>query len=112
MKIVFFGTPDFAVSTLERLMASRHSVALVVSRPDRPVVEKARQLDLDILQPKNLKSPEVDRALAEIEADAAVVVAYGKLIPTSLLEIPRHGFINPDRPRFSGPWCAATARPA
>ena len=117
MKIVFFGTPDFAVSTLERLMASRHSVALVVSRPDRPVgrrqvvtpppvVEKARQLDLDILQPKNLKSPEVDRALAEIEADAVVVVAYGKLIPTSLLEIPRHGFINlhPSLlPRHRGP---------
>ena len=117
MKIVFFGTPDFAVPTLERLMASRHEVALVVTRPDRPVgrrqiltappvVEAAHQHAIDILQPKNLKSPEVDRALAEIEADAVVVVAYGKLIPTSLLEIPRHGFINlhPSLlPRHRGP---------
>lgn len=117
MKIAFFGTPDFAVPTLERLMASRHEVELVVSRPDRPVgrsqiltsppiVETARRHEVEVLQPKNLKAPEVDSALAEIAADAAVVVAYGKLIPARLLEIPRYGFINlhPSLlPRHRGP---------
>ena len=117
MKIVFFGTPDFAVPTLERLIASRHEVALVVTRPDRPVgrrqiltappvVETARQHAIDVLQPKNLKSREVEERLTSIGLDAAVVVAYGKLIPARLLEIPRHGFINlhPSMlPRHRGP---------
>jgi len=117
MKIAFFGTPDFAVPTLERLMASRHEVALVVTRPDRPVgrrqiltappvVEAARQHAIDILQPKNLKSEEVGERLTSIGVDAAVVVAYGKLIPARLLEIPQHGFINlhPSLlPRHRGP---------
>ena len=117
MKIVFFGTPDFAVPTLERLMASRHEVALVVTRPDRPVgrrqiltappvVEAAHQHAIDILQPKNLKSEEVGERLTSIGVDAAVVVAYGKLIPPRLLEIPQHGFINlhPSLlPRHRGP---------
>ncbi len=117
MNVIFFGTPDFAVPILERLMASRHEVELVVSRPDRPVgrsqiltsppiVETARRHEVEVLQPKNLKAPEVDSALAEIAADAAVVVAYGKLIPARLLEIPRYGFINlhPSLlPRHRGP---------
>ena len=117
MKVIFFGTPDFAVPILERLLQSRHEVELVVSRPDRPVgrsqiltsppiVETARRHEVEVLQPKNLKAPEVDSALAEIAADAAVVVAYGKLIPARLLEIPRHGFINlhPSLlPRHRGP---------
>jgi methionyl-tRNA formyltransferase len=117
MKIAFFGTPDFAVPTLERLMASRHEVALVVTRPDRPVgrrqvltappvVEAARQHAIDILQPKNLKSEEVGERLTSIGVDAVVVVAYGKLIPARLLEIPQHGFINlhPSLlPRHRGP---------
>jgi len=117
MKVVFFGTPEFAVPTLEHLLASSHEVALVVSRPDRPVgrrqvitsppvVEMARDRELDLLQPKNLKSTEIDARLNEIEADAAVVVAYGKMIPARLLEIPRHGFVNlhPSLlPRHRGP---------
>jgi methionyl-tRNA formyltransferase len=117
MKIVIFGTPDFAVPTLERLMASRHEVALVVTRPDRPVgrrqiltappiVEVARQHAIDILQPKNLKSEEFGERLTSVGVEAAVVVAYGKLIPARLLEIPRYGFINlhPSLlPRHRGP---------
>ncbi len=117
MKIVFFGTPDFAVPTLERLLASSHEVALVVSRPDRPVgrrqvitsppvVEIARDRGVDLLQPKNLKSTAIDGRLNDIQPDAAVVVAYGKLIPARLLEIPRHGFVNlhPSLlPRHRGP---------
>jgi methionyl-tRNA formyltransferase len=117
MKVVFFGTPEFAVPTLEHLLASSHEVGLVVSRPDRPVgrrqvitsppvVEMARDRELDLLQPKNLKSTEIDTRLNEIQADAAVVVAYGKMIPARLLEIPRHGFVNlhPSLlPRHRGP---------
>jgi methionyl-tRNA formyltransferase len=117
MKVVFFGTPDFAVPTLEKLAASRHEVVLVVSRPDRPVgrhqvltappvIEAARDLGIDSSQPRNLKSDEIDRALSETGADAVVVVAYGKMIPARLFEIPRHGFVNlhPSLlPRHRGP---------
>ena len=117
MKIVFFGTPDFAIPTLEKLVASRHEVSLVVSRPDRPVgrhqvltappvVEAARSHGIESYQPKNLKSEEVDSRIRESGADAVVVVAYGKLIPDRLFEIPRHGFVNlhPSLlPRHRGP---------
>jgi methionyl-tRNA formyltransferase len=117
MKVVFFGTPDFAVPTLEKLVASPHEVVLVVSRPDRPVgrhqvlttppvIEAARGLGIDYTQPRNLKSDEIDRTLRESGADAAVVVAYGKLIPARLFDIPPHGFVNlhPSLlPRHRGP---------
>lgn len=117
MKIVFFGTPDFAVPTLEKLVASRHEVSLVVSRPDRPVgrrqvlssppvIEVARSHGLQCLQPKSLKSEEIDAMLRDSGAGAAVVVAYGKLIPARLIEIPKHGFVNlhPSLlPRHRGP---------
>lgn len=117
MKVVFFGTPEFAVPTLEQLAASRHEVVLVVSRPDRPVgrhqvlsappvIDAARQLGIECYQPKNLKSNDVDSRLRECQAEAVIVVAYGKLIPERLFEIPRHGFINlhPSLlPRHRGP---------
>ena len=117
MKVVFFGTPDFAVPTLERLLASRHQVVSVVSRPDKPVgrrqkltsppvVDVARAHGLECYQPKNLKTKESDRVLTESGAGVAVVVAYGKLIPSRLLEIPPHGFVNlhPSLlPRHRGP---------
>jgi len=117
MKVVFFGTPEFAVPTLEMLVESRHEVTLVVSRPDRPVgrhqvltpppvVEVARSRQIECLQPKSLKSTEIDANLKDSGADAVVVVAYGKKIPGRLLEIPRHGFVNlhPSLlPRHRGP---------
>jgi len=117
MKVFFFGTPEFAVPTLEKLVASRHEVALVVSRPDRPVgrkqvlaappvVEAARACEIECLQPNSLKSNEIDDRLDKGGADAVVVVAYGKMIPGRLLEIPRFGFINlhPSLlPRHRGP---------
>ena len=117
MKVVFFGTPEFAVPTLEKLVESRHEVTLVVSRPDRPVgrhqvltpppvVEVARSRQIECLQPKSLKSTEIDANLKDSGADAVVVVAYGKMIPGRLLEIPRHGFVNlhPSLlPRHRGP---------
>jgi methionyl-tRNA formyltransferase len=117
MKVVFFGTPDFAVPTLEKLVGSRHEVVLVVSRPDRPVgrhqeltsppvIEAARAHEIECIQPKNLKSDEIDAKLGESGADAVIVVAYGKLIPERLFGIPQHGFINlhPSLlPRHRGP---------
>ena len=117
MKIVFFGTPDFAVPTLERLLESRHEVVLVVSKPDKPVgrrrvltippvVELARSRGIDYMQPKNLKGPEIVGRLSDSGADAAVVVAYGKMIPEKIIEVPRRGFINlhPSLlPRHRGP---------
>ena len=117
MKIVFFGTPDFAVPTLKKLVESRHEVTLVVSRPDRPVgrhqvltpppvVGVARAFQIDCMQPNSLKSEEIDLSLKESGADAVVVVAYGKMIPCRLLGIPRHGFVNlhPSLlPRHRGP---------
>jgi methionyl-tRNA formyltransferase len=117
MKVVFFATPEFAVPTLELLVASAHEVVLVVSRPDKPVgrhqvltsppvVEAARSLGLEVVQPKSLKGDDAAQALAASAADVAVVVAYGKLIPAELLAIPRHGFVNlhPSLlPRHRGP---------
>jgi methionyl-tRNA formyltransferase len=117
MKVAFFGTPEFAVPTLERLADSRHRVELVVSRPDKPkgrqrqvvsppVVELARSLGLNLWQPKGLKSESARRRLQETGADVAVVVAYGRLIPAALLGDPRHGYVNlhPSLlPRHRGP---------
>jgi methionyl-tRNA formyltransferase len=117
MKVVFFATPEFAVPTLELLVASPHEIVLVVSRPDKPVgrhqvltsppvVEAARSLGLEVVQPKSLKGDDAAQALAASAADVAVVVAYGKLIPAELLAIPRHGFVNlhPSLlPRHRGP---------
>lgn len=117
MRVVFFGTPDFAVPTLERLLESRHEVALVVSKPDKPVgrrrvvtappvVELARNRGIECLQPKSLKGPGFSERLSNSGAEAAVVVAYGKMIPENIIEIPRHGFINlhPSLlPRHRGP---------
>jgi methionyl-tRNA formyltransferase len=117
MRVAFFGTPSFAVPTLVRIADSGHEVVLVVSRPDKPVgrhremstppvVETARQREIPVLQLKNLKGDAVADAMTEAEAEVAVVVAYGKLIPAALLARPRHGFINlhPSLlPRHRGP---------
>ena len=117
MKVVFFGTPEFAVQTLDRLVASSHEVVRVVSKPDRPVgrrqvtisppvVEFARHHGLEVWQPKGLKKDGFADELAAFDAEVAVVVAYGKIIPEALLEIPRRGFINlhPSLlPRHRGP---------
>lgn len=117
MKVAFFGTPDFAMPTLERLITSSHEVVLVVSRPDRPmgrhqilstppVAALAAEKGIKCLQPQNLKSEELVSTLTESKVEAAVVVAYGKLIPEELLSIPRLGFVNlhPSLlPRHRGP---------
>jgi len=117
MKVVFFGTPEFALPTLRRLVSSRHEVVLVVTRPDKPVGRRqeikpppvavtAGKLGLPILQPKSLKGDQTVAALAATSADAGVVVAYGRLIPPRALELFSRGFLNVHPsllPRHRGP---------
>jgi methionyl-tRNA formyltransferase len=117
MKVVFFGTPEFAVPSLQRLLDSSHEVVLVVSRPDKrvgrhrevvspPVVNEARRNGVPIIQPKKLKGEVFAGELEAAAPDAGVVVAYGRLIPEPVLEIPRHGCVNlhPSLlPRHRGP---------
>ena len=105
MVIVFFGTPQFAVPSLEHLIASRHTVRAVVTQPDRPrgrgqrvvdapVKAAARQHGIEVFQPERLREPAVAATLAGWTPDLGVVVAYGKLIPRELLQLPRFGMIN------------------
>jgi methionyl-tRNA formyltransferase len=105
MVIVFFGTPQFAVPTLERLLSSRHEVRGVVTQPDRPrgrgqkfadapVKAAALAHGVPVFQPERLRDPEVERTLAGWSPDLGVVAAYGKLIPSNLLRLPRFGMIN------------------
>jgi methionyl-tRNA formyltransferase len=105
MVIVFFGTPQFAVPTLEALIASRHRVALVVTQPDKrrdrgqkvtdaPVKAAARAHGVPVFQPERLRDPTVPAVLRQHAPDLAVVAAYGKLIPRDLLRVPRLGMLN------------------
>jgi methionyl-tRNA formyltransferase len=116
LRVVFFGTPAFAVPTLEALLSSSHAVVGVVTQPDRPrgrgqktsdAPVKARALvsKLPILQPDRLKSPDFVEAFAALRADLAVVAAYGKILPESLIATPRLGMINVHAsllPRYRG----------
>jgi len=105
MVVVFFGTPQFAVPTLQRLLASRHQVRGVVTQPDRPrgrgqkvtegpVKTVAIAHALPVIQPVQLKDPSVAETIGAWQPDIGVVVAYGRIIPESLLALPRFGMIN------------------
>lgn len=105
LRIVFFGTPQFAVPTLERLLVSPHHVCGVVTQPDRPrgrgqqvsdapVKAVAVAHHLPVIQPDRLRDPGVVRAVAAWQPDLGVVAAYGRLIPDTLLAVPRYGMIN------------------
>lgn len=106
MKLVFCGTPQFAVPTLQALIAAGHDIALVVSQPDRPVgrsqqltvppvKQTALAAGLEITQPERIKNnPEFRARLEAIAPDAIVVVAYGRIIPPWMLTLPRLGCIN------------------
>ncbi|HKR63548.1 MAG TPA: methionyl-tRNA formyltransferase [Thermoanaerobaculia bacterium] len=104
MRLVFFGTPEFAVPTLDAI-AREHDVALVVAQPDRPagrgmklhapaVAVRAKELGLPLAQPSKIRTTEFLEQIRACDADAAVVVAYGRILPATLLAIPRHGFLN------------------
>lgn len=105
MRLVFMGTPAFAVPTLERLCASGHEVLAVYTQPDRPkgrggalaqspVKEAAVRLGLRVEQPERVRHPEVVAALAELGLDVIVIVGYGQIIPRTILDLPKHGIIN------------------
>jgi methionyl-tRNA formyltransferase len=106
MKLVFCGTPAFAVPTLKAVLAAGHEVALAVTQPDRPsgrgmqmveppVKVTAREAGIEIVQPEKIKSNLEFRAQLEaIQPDAVVVVAYGRIIPKWMLDLPRHGNLN------------------
>lgn len=106
MKLVFCGTPRFAVPTLEKLVSSGFEVRLVVTQPDKPrgrglelaaspVKARARELGLAIVQPEKIKNNDEFRAeLAGIGAQAIVVVGYGRIIPQWMIDLPRLGNIN------------------
>ena len=103
MKIIFMGTPDFAVGTLEALHEAGHEVTLVVSQPDKPkgrghelqptpVKAAAERLGLPVFQP--VKVREATEVLEQTEADVMVVAAFGQLIPSGILHMKKYGCIN------------------
>jgi len=106
VRLVFCGTPQFAVPTLEAVIAAGHEVALVVTQPDRaagrgmelqvpPVKRVAVEHGLPVVQPEKIRSNAEFRALLEgIRPDAILVVAYGRIIPQWMLDLPRFGCIN------------------
>lgn len=105
LRIVFFGTPEFAVPSLLALLASRHPVVAAVTQPDRPrgrgrrtshaaVKAAAAEAGVPILQPDRLKDPSFLHALHDLHPDLGVVAAYGKILPDAVLAAPPRGTIN------------------
>jgi len=105
LKIIFAGTPDFAVPALAALINAGHEVVMVLTQPDRPagrgmklkaspVKVLAEQHDLFVFQPETLKDVAVQARIAEADADVMIVAAYGLIIPTVVLQMPKHGCYN------------------
>lgn len=105
MRIVFMGTPDFAVPVLRELVKAGHEVTGVYSQPDKPrgrhheltppeVKVEAERLNIPVYQPKTLKTDEAFEQFKALNPDVAVVVAYGKILPQRILDVPKHGCIN------------------
>jgi methionyl-tRNA formyltransferase len=105
LKIVFAGTPEFAALHLQALIDSEHDVVAVYSQPDRPagrgkklqasaVKQLAVEHSIPVFQPESLKTSEAQLALAKLQADIMIVVAYGLILPTSILNTPRLGCLN------------------
>jgi len=105
MRILFMGTPEFAVPSLTALVQAGHEIVGVVSQPDKqrgrgktvsfpPVKEKAAALGLSVLQPQTLRDERVLAALRSLTPDVIVVIAYGKILPAGLLTLAPHGCLN------------------
>lgn len=105
LRIIFAGTPDFAARHLQALLDSEHQVIAVYTQPDRPagrgqqlqaspVKQLALQHDIPVFQPKSLKKAPAQQQLAALEADLMVVVAYGLILPQTVLDTPKLGCIN------------------
>jgi methionyl-tRNA formyltransferase len=116
LTVVFFGTPEFAVPTLDAVLSSHHSCVGVVTQPDRPrgrgqkityapVKKRALEAGLPVLQPPSLKSPEFLRDLHSLGSDIGVVAAYGKILPQTVITAPPLGMVNVHAsllPRYRG----------
>jgi methionyl-tRNA formyltransferase len=116
LRIVYFGTPAFAVPSLERLLASRHQIVALVSQPDRhrgrgqhlqstPTKEIALAHNVPVLQPPRVKDESFLKAIRDLSPDLGVVAAFGRILPDALLSIPRLGMINVHAsllPRYRG----------
>lgn len=105
MRIVFMGTPDFAVPSLQALIDAGHDVCAVYTQPDKPQGRKqiitappvktlALEHDIPVFQPNTLKNEDEQTRLRELAPEVIIVVAYGKLLPKAVLDIPPHGCIN------------------
>lgn len=105
MRIVFMGTPDFAVPSLQALIDAGHDVCAVYTQPDKPQGRKqiltappvktlALDHDIPVFQPNTLKNEDEQARLRELAPEVIIVVAYGKLLPKAVLDIPPHGCIN------------------
>lgn len=123
MKIVFMGTPDYAVNTLEALINSKHEIVGVFAQPDKPVGRKqiltppavkvcAKAYNIPVFQPNTLRDGEAFEILKQISPDVIVVVAYGKILPKEILELPKYGCVNGHAsllPKYRGAspiqWC-------
>ncbi len=105
MKLIFAGTPDFAVPALQSLIDSKHDVLAVYTQPDRPagrgrqlkaspIKQLAERYSLKIFQPETLRDQEEQEKIRRLQPDAMIVAAYGLIFPRSVLEIPKYGCIN------------------
>lgn len=105
MRVIFMGTPDFAVPTLQAVIDAGHEVAAVFTQPDKakgrgkavvytPVKEKALEYHIPVYQPVKVRDPEVIEQIRQMNPDVIVVVAFGQLLPKTLLDIPPYGCIN------------------
>lgn len=105
MRIIYAGTPEFAVPALQGLIDAGHDIMMVLTQPDRPsgrgmqlkaspVKQLALQQGLQVFQPESLKPPEVQAQIAATNADVLIVAAYGLIIPTAVLNIPKQGCYN------------------
>ncbi len=105
MKIIFAGTPEFAVPALQALIAAGHDIVMVLTQPDRPsgrgmklkaspVKQLALTHQIEVFQPETLKDPVVQARIAVVNADVMIVAAYGLIIPSAVLDMPRYGCYN------------------
>ena len=105
MKVIFMGTPDFSVGTLEALIEAGHEVVLAVTQPDKPkgrggkmqyppVKEVALEHDIPVFQPKKIRDPQSIEELRKYEADVMVVIAFGQILPKEILKMTPYGCIN------------------
>ena len=129
MRILFMGTPDFAVASLKRLVEDGHDICGVFTQPDKPknrghklafspVKEYALSQDLAVYQPLKMRDGEAMSIVEELAPELIVVAAYGKILPEDILNYPKYGSIRPCCPSTggrrpsTGPFWTARRRPA